>query len=193
MKFRLALVPLALLLLFGGEAAIAQPYPNNAQVCTNGYRLNLRETPGGPIIDILNDGDPVERIAPPAGSWQPVAADGDRGYVWSEYLCRRTTVTPDPDPNPPVGLLPRATCPDLPLARNVISPSGLNVYRAPNPNSEIVNFLNEGAAIILSNTTAVEDVEGGIWLPLEQPTSGYIRVGEGELVTNIGYCTRYYP
>lgn len=192
MKHRLALIPLTLSLLVGGEAAIAQTYPSNAFVCTNGPRLNLRQAPDGPVLTTLNNGTPLERVAPPAGPWQPVATSSFRGYVWTDFTC---SGFPNMAPaNPPRVAFQPAMCPNnVELARNVTRPAGLNVYRAPNPNSEIVSFLNEGAAIILGGTNATLDNQGGTWLPLEQPAQGYIRVGGGGIVTNIGYCTRFYP
>gem|GEM_PF-2161313 len=129
----------------GGNGAIAQSYPNQAHVCTPGPRLNLRETPAGRVLTILNNQTTLERVAPPAGNWQPVATPNYRGYVWSGYVC-------DGEANAPVAQQPARTarfqpamCPDVSLARNVVTPDGLNVYRSNNPNSEIVRFLNEGA------------------------------------------------
>ncbi|MCC5899834.1 MAG: SH3 domain-containing protein [Phormidium sp. BM_Day4_Bin.17] len=194
MKFPLAFLPLALTTaLMGGNGAIAQSYPNDAHVCTPGPRLNLRETPGGRVLTILDNRQSIERVAPPAGNWQPVAAPGYRGYVWSGYVC-------DGDADEPVAQRPAraarfqpAMCPDVSLARNVVAPDGLNVHRSNNPNSEIVRFLSEGAAIILGSTNPSIDEAGYIWLPVEQPAMGYIRVGQDGVVDKIGNCTRFYP
>ncbi|MFO8038266.1 MAG: SH3 domain-containing protein [Sodalinema sp.] len=194
MKFPLAFLPLALgTVLIGANGAIAQSYPNEAHVCTPGARLNLRETPGGRVLTILNNGTSLERVAPPAGNWQPVATPNDRGYVWSGYVC-------DGESDEPVAQQPArargfqpAMCPDVSLARNVVAPDGLNVYRSNNPNSEIVRFLSEGAAIILGSTNTTTDEADYLWLPIEQPAMGYIRVGRDGVVDKIGECTRFYP
>lgn len=193
MKFPLAFLPLALgTVLMGGNGAIAQSYPNEAHVCTPGARLNLRETPAGRVLTILNNGTSLERVAAPAGSWQPVATSDYRGYVWSDYVC-------DGESDEAVAQRPAraarfqpAMCPDVNLARNVVTPDGLNVYRSNNPNSEILRFLNEGAAIILGSTNATTDEAGYLWLPIEQPATGYIRVGRDGVVDKIGNCTRFY-
>ncbi|KPQ32300.1 MAG: SH3 domain-containing protein [Phormidium sp.] len=193
MKFPLAFLPLALGTVFmGGNGAIAQSYPNQAHVCTPGPRLNLRETPGGRVLTILNNGTSLERVAAPAGNWQPVATSDYRGYVWSDYVC-------DGESDEAVAQRPAraarfqpAMCPDVNLARNVVTPDGLNVYRSNNPNSEILRFLNEGAAIILGSTNPTTDEAGYLWLPIEQPATGYIRVGRDGVVDKIGNCTRFY-
>lgn len=194
MKFPLAFLPLALgTVLMGGNGAIAQSYPNQAHVCTPGPRLNLRETPGGRVLTILNNGASLERVAAPAGNWQPVATSDYRGYVWSGYVCDGESDEPVAQQPARAARFQPAMCPDVSLARNVVTPDGLNVYRANNPNSEIVRFLNEGAAIILGSTNATTDEAGYLWLPIEQPAMGYIRVGRDGVVDKIGNCTRFYP
>ncbi|OAB58394.1 hypothetical protein AY600_18980 [Phormidium willei BDU 130791] len=194
MKFPLAFLPLALGTVFmGGNGAIAQSYPNQAHVCTPGPRLNLRETPAGRVLTILNNGTSLERVAAPAGSWQPVATPNYRGYVWSSYVCDGEVDTPVAQQPARAARFQPAMCPDVSLARNVVTPDGLNVYRSNNPNSEIVRFLNEGAAIILGSTNPTIDEAGYLWLPVEQPAMGYIRVGRDGVVDKIGNCTRFYP
>jgi len=189
MKFRLALASIGLSLLFAPDASMAQSLPDTVSVCTDGFRLNLRETPEGRVLTTLNEGDVVERVAPPAGAWQPVAFGNYRGYVWADYLCENNST---PNPIPPVSGLQPATCPNVDSARNLRHPGGLNVHRAPNSNSEIVGFLNDGAAILLGGN-ATENAAGETWYPIDQPLSGFIPGGDGEGVTNIVYCTRFYP
>ncbi|MDC0833723.1 hypothetical protein AY599_22100 [Leptolyngbya valderiana BDU 20041] len=188
MKFRLSLTAIALSAVLSPHSAIAQSVPESAAVCTDGYRLNLRQTPNGQILTVLNDGDVVERVAPPAGPWQPVAANGYRGYVWGDYLCDRSAPTPRP---PVVGFQP-AMCANVDNARNIRHTGGLNVYRNSNPNSEIIGRLNNGSAVLLSGN-AIVDASGTIWQPIDAPFGGFIRAGENERVTNLIECTRYYP
>ncbi|MGC9506282.1 hypothetical protein [Baaleninema sp.] len=188
MKFRLSLAAIALSAVLSPNSAIAQSVPETASVCTNGYRLNLRQTPNGQVLTILEDGELVERVAPPAGPWQPVAANGYRGYVWGDYLCDRGSVTPPPSMT---GFQP-AMCASAENARNVRHTGGLNIYRNSNPNSEILGRLNNGSAVLISGEPTV-DASGTVWQPIDAPVGGFIRAGENNRVTNIVECTRYYP
>ncbi|USR92848.1 SH3 domain-containing protein [Phormidium yuhuli AB48] len=193
MKFPLAFLPLALgTVLMGGNGAIAQSYPNDAHICTPGARLNLRESPGGRVLTVLDNRTSVERVAPPAGNWQPVAAGGQRGYVWSGYVCDGEATGAVAQRPAGTARFEPAMCPDVTLARNVIALDGLNIHRSNNPDSEILRFLSRGAAIILGSTNPSRDEAGHIWLPVEQPAMGYIRVGRDGVVDKIGNCTRFY-
>ncbi|MDY6937696.1 MAG: SH3 domain-containing protein [Cyanobacteriota bacterium] len=198
MKFNLPIAGVSLVALLTPTLVRAQPTAQEVLVCSGISALNLRETPGGRILESLPPGTPVLKVAPPAGDWQPIATEEYRGYVWGAYLCSEASEPePEPDNNPekPVVIRPTVTparCGrnDADL-RNVRSRGGLEIFAQPDSTSEILGFANNGGVIRL-NGVSIVDAMGVIWQPINHPERGYIEGGRDGIVDNIVYCTRFY-
>ncbi|MGD1900747.1 MAG: SH3 domain-containing protein [Geitlerinemataceae cyanobacterium] len=186
--------------------ASADPLPPlDGFVCTNsGEVLNLRSGPSfdSPTIGQLPNDSRVWLVAPRAGSWQPIATAGARGYVWADYVCEpeMAQIDVDDDMGMDMGndmVMPSgssavpARCGAGDNIRNVSREGGLGVYEMPDFNSPTIASLNDGAAIEIVPTSITND-DGSIWMPLDFPADGYIPVGRDGTVTNIIYCTRFY-
>lgn len=198
MKFRLLLAAASLAPLFAPALAQAQPSSQESIVCTAGSPLNLREMPDGPVITTLANGSRVWLVAPAAGNWQPVATNEYRGYVWKSYLdpnCNTQTPAPTPTPVPvPIGsaVVPARCGANDPNLRNIRFRGGLTIYDQPNYNAQKLATINDGGVIRLDGISTT-DASRVIWQPINYPAKGYIPSGQNGVVTNVVYCTRFYP
>ena len=204
MQFRLPIAELSLALLLAPTLAPAsvqaQPAAREVLVCSGISALNLRETPGGRILDSLAPGTTVLQVAPPAGDWQPIATEDYRGYVWGAYLCADA---PEPEPEPEVGgekdkdilvrsrVTPARCGVNDPNLRNVNYPGGLEIYARPDSSSEVLGFVGDGGVVRLNGVSFDTGTEV-IWQPINHPERGYIEGGRNGIVENIIYCTRFY-
>jgi hypothetical protein len=199
MKFRLLLAAALLAPLFAPALAQAQPTPKESLVCTSGSPLNLRETPDGSVIASLANGTRVWLVAPAAGNWQPIATNEYRGYVWKAFLdpnCNTQTPAPIPEPIPPVTnnpyVVPARCGANDPNLRNIRFQGGLSIYDQPSYTGRKVAAINDGGVIRLDGVSTA-DASGVIWQPINYPFKGFIASGQNGVVTNVVYCTRFYP
>lgn len=199
MKLRLLLAAAFLAPLFAPALAQAQPSPQESIVCTAGSPLNLREMPDGPVIASLANGTRVWLVAPPAGNWQPIATNEYRGYVWKSYLdpnCNTQTPTPIPGPVVPApnpsAVVPARCGANDPNLRNIRFPGGLSIYDRPSSSGQKLAAINDGGVIRLDGVSTT-DTSNVIWQPINYPAKGFIASGQNGVVTNVVYCTRFYP
>jgi hypothetical protein len=199
MKFRLLLAATLLAPIFAPALAQAQPNPQESLVCTSGSPLNLRETPDGSVIASLANGTRVWLVAPPAGNWQPIATNEYRGYVWKSFLdpnCNTQNPAPVPQPVPPVpvnpGVVPARCSANDPNLRNIRFQGGLTIYDRASSSGQKLAVINNGGVIRLDGPSTT-DASGVIWQPINYPSKGFITSGQNGVVTNVVYCTRFYP
>jgi len=189
---------------FFSAPAQAEPVPAaESYVCRTTSVLNLRATPDGQVIDQLEPGTRVWKVAPAVGSWQPIATVDARGYVWGDYVCNSTefeawanTQGNSPSPMPNRTLIPRAVtparCGEGDNVRNIDHPGGIQVLDAPATDANVVGSVSDGAAVRIVPDAVTTLADGSIWLPIEFPLDGYFQAGQGEVVDRVVYCTRFY-
>jgi hypothetical protein len=199
MKLPLLLAGALLAPIFAPALAQAQPTPQESIVCTYGSPLNLREMPDGAVIASLANGTRVWLVAPPAGNWQPIATNEYRGYVWKSFLdpnCNTQTPAPTPETVPPVSnnssVVPARCGANDPNLRNIRFRGGLSIYDRASSTGQKLATINDGGVIRLDGPSTT-DASGVIWQPINYPSKGFIASGQNGVVTNVVYCTRFYP
>lgn len=199
MKLRLLLSAALFAPMLAPALVQAQPTPPESRVCTAGSPLNLRDMPDGAAIATIPNGTRVWLVAPAAGNWQPIATTEYRGYVWKSYLdpnCNTQVPNPTPTPIPPISSNPNvvpARCgANDPFLRNVRFRGGLSIYDRPTYDGQQLAVINDGGVIRLDGVSTT-DTAGVIWQPINYPAKGFIPSGQNGVVTNVVYCTRFYP
>lgn len=117
--------------------------------------LNVRLTPGGKVIGTLSDLDLVTIEERTDDGWIPISSPYS-GYVYGDYLTFCDTPIVEPTP------ILTTTC------RQVAATDGMEVYRRPSLNADILGIVVDGQEVAIVNRG-----ENG-WVPISEPVNGYI-------------------